>query len=270
MAVKNREHNNGNKKLIGIAGYALITYWSLCAVIYLITDICLDLYTDEDYVNVFWYAGIIVLPLAAYSVYAGRQELLTRWYTYILFPLIIYGLYAGSAYFTALNVDLLMSAAFKPTTELVTPVENVQRIFARKIGFTHTNVVLHYQQKSVIFKGTRTSYFLLKPYKTLQVKIGQSYLGNYYVSHIQLPAYKRWIARGAFIKDWFHRYLWLLIALPLLYIVSLLKDKYFPAQPVNKKPPVNPYIKYLKVLFTVLIVLLGSFMIILLLMGLFS
>jgi hypothetical protein len=85
--------------------------------------------------------------------------LFTSWFTYVIFPLIILGLYLVSAYFTPLKLDLLISAAVKPKTELVLPVQAIQRVFARKAGFTPTDVALVYQNHSVTFEGTRTSFF---------------------------------------------------------------------------------------------------------------
>lgn len=255
---------------VGIAAYVLLGYWVFFAVVYFTIDIFIDLYTDEDYLSVLWYAAAIALPFAAYTMYLGRQSLFTSWYTYVIFPLIIYGLYLGSAYFTLLKLDLLMSAAVKPVTEQVLPVKHVQQVFARKAGFIHTDITLAYQQRSVTFEGTRTSYFLLKPYQTLQVKIGRSYLGSYFVTHINIPAHERWAARAAYFKNWFERYYWLMIALPILLAFGWFKDKYFPASPSNAKTAEKPYHKFFKRLFIIVITVFSLFMLLLLLVGLFA
>lgn len=268
MAVKKLQQPSINPSA-RLGGYILVAYWGVWAVIYVIKDIFLDLYTDEDFLSVVWYAGVIVLPITAYTLYLGRQSFFSAWYTYLFYPLLIYGLYLGSAYFTYLNLDLLASAAFKNTTEQVTSVEHVERIFARKLGFTHTDVVLHYQGKSISFQGTRSSYFLLKPHKRLQIKIGRSYLGNYYVSQLHLPAAERWAARWAYWKDWFHRYWWLLILLPILFMLRLLTDKFFPPKPADKKVAAHPYLKFLKTLGIILLAIFGLFMLMLLYIGLF-
>ncbi|MFD1258355.1 hypothetical protein ACFQ3S_16235 [Mucilaginibacter terrae] len=253
---------------VGFAGYFLLGYWIFFALVHFTIDIFIDLYTDEDYLNVFWYAAAIALPFAAYTLYLGRQSLFTSWYMRIIFPLIMYGLYLGSAYFTILKLDLLMSTAIKPVTEQVLPVKNIQQVYARKAGFIHTNVTLVYQQRLVTFEGTRTSYFLLKPYKALQVKIGRSYLGSYYINHINIAAHERWAARKAYFKNWFDRYYWLLIAFPLLFAFGWLKDKYFPAYAANLKVVEKPYYKFFKRLFVILVTLFGLFILVLLLVGL--
>jgi hypothetical protein len=269
MAVTGERHAV-KKPLIGSGVYALMAYWALCFIVYFIIDLCLDLYADNDYAAVAWYAGLAALPLAIYTLYISGRSLFEQWYTYLIYPLLTGGIYFASAYFTALNLDLLTSACFKPTTELVLPVQNVQRVVARKAGFIHTNVLLRYQQKTVKFKGTRTSYFLLKPYKQLNVKLGQSYLGSYYITHIQVPNNQRWAARGAYLKDWFKRSVWVLIIVFLVFAFSLLKDRYFPASYTVKKSAVNPYTKYFKQLIIITTSIFGLFIIVLLLIGLFG
>jgi len=258
------------KGKLSFAGCLIIAYWVFCAVVYLTIDLFIDLYTDYDYIHVFWWTALIILPLAAYSIYFTRKSLLSTWYTYLIFPMIIYGLYLGSAYFTALRLDLLISASIKPETEQVLPVKSVQQIFARKTGFINTDVTLRYQQQLITFEGTRTSYFFLKYRKAIRGSVGQSYLGNYYIPQIQIPGHERWAARWAYLKDWFKRYYWLLIALPLLFGFGSLKEKYFPAHPANTPPVKRPYYKFFRLLFIVIISLFVLFMLLLLLLGLFS
>ncbi|WP_462267393.1 hypothetical protein [Mucilaginibacter sp.] len=270
MAAVKRKQKVVIKPVVSTGTWIVLGYWALCALIYLSTDLFVDLYTTTDFVSVAWIAGLVVLPLTIYTLYAGRQEFFTSWYASIFFPLIVFGLYLGTAYFNALNLDLLASAAFKDTTPQTLPVQDVHQEFARKAGFVYTNVTLFYQGKPVVFQGTRTSFFLLKPYQQLHVRIGRSYLGNYYITRIQLPAHERWAARWAYLKDWFWRYVWLLIALPVLYVLSLLKDKFFPAPLVRKKPVDRPYLRFFRKLFIVLISLFGLFVLLLLLIGLFS
>ena len=268
MAAKNKQH--GKKFPVSFAGYILLAYWILCVVVYLITDLFLDLYTTQDFLTVFWCAGILVLPLAVYTLYLGRETLFTTWYGAVFFSLIVYGLYLGSGYFTVLKLDLLISAALKTTENQELPVQHVNRIVARKAGFIYTDIALRYQGKSIRFEGTRTSYFLLKSYKKLHVNIGRSYLGNDYVTQIQLPAHERWAARSAYIKDWFSRNWWMLSGFVLWFLFSLWKDKYFPTRPAESKPTVHSYRKKLRKLFIIMISLIGLFMLILLLIGLLS
>ncbi|RYE01783.1 MAG: hypothetical protein EOP44_07500 [Sphingobacteriaceae bacterium] len=264
-----KQHRKTGKKLsISFWGYYLLAYWSLCTVIYLVTDLFLDLYTTHEFLSVLWFAAILALPLAAYTLYAGRETLFITWYGAVFFSLIVYGLYLGSAYFTVLKLDLLLSAALKSTQNLELPVQQVNRVMARKGGFIYTDVGLSYQGKTIGFEGTRTSYFLLKPYHKLQVNIGQSYLGNDYVTHIELPAHERWAARLAYLKDWFSRYWWLYAAFALWVLFSILKDRFFPAHPAQPKPKNHPYKKKLRIVAVVLVGFFGLIMLILLLAGL--
>lgn len=270
MAKKNK-YQASNQKPFGIGGYVLLSYWLFFAIIHLTIDLFIDLHTDENYGSVFWCTAVIALVFTAYTIYLTRGSVFTTWYTYLILPLIIYGLYLGTAYFTALKLDVLISAMVKPETKHVLAVKDVRQVFARKAGFIHTNVTLQYQQQLLTFEGTRTSYFLLKPHKLINVKMGQSYLGDYYITHINLPVHERWVARGAYIKNWFSRYYWLLIALPLIFSVSGVKSKYF-ANSDNKVivPAKKPYSRFLKLLFIVLFSLVGLFMLVVLLVGLFG
>jgi hypothetical protein len=253
---------------VGFAGYLLLAYWLFFAIIHLTIDLFIDLYTDKDYSSAFWLAAAVALPLTAYTIYLARRSLFTGWYTYVLFPLIIFALYLGSAYFTALKLDLLISAGVNHEKEQVLPVKSIQRVYARKAGFIHTNVALGYQNHLVTFEGTRTSYFLLSPYQSLRVKIGRSYLGSDYITHVNISEQQRWAARWAYVKDWFHRYYWLLILLPLLFGFGIFKDKYFPALKSDAKHIRKPFSIALKRLIIILLTLFGLFMLTVLLFGL--
>jgi hypothetical protein len=269
VIVKGKQRTS-NTPSLSLAGYLFMGYWLFCAVVYLTIDLFIDLYTDYDYPRVFWCTAIMTLPLAACTVYLARKSLLTNWYTYIISPLIIYGLYLMSAYFTVLKLDLLISASIEPETEQVLPVKNVQRVFARKSGFIHTDVTLRYQQQLIYFEGTRTSYFFLKSHREIQANIGQSHLGNYYVTQIHIPSHERWVARQAYLKDWLNRYYWLFIGLALLIVFGRLKDKFFPAAADKPMPAYKPYSRFIRVSFIITASLFGLFMLVVLLLGLFG
>ncbi len=233
-AIKHKPIVQLEPPLIRAGKYLLLAYWVLCAGIYLTVDLFIDLYTTDDFTSALWYAVIISLPVTAVTLYYLRKEVAARWYTYILYPAITFGLYLGCTYFNVLNADLLLSGAFRPCTEQVMPIEHIQQVIARKIGFIHTDITLEFQGKPVTFQGTRTSFFLLNGKKEVRAEVGQSYLGNLYAVRLQIPARKRWLARGAYISNWFHRYLWVLIGIPLLFILGLLKDRFF------SKPMLSP------------------------------
>ncbi|WP_345950028.1 hypothetical protein ABDD95_00955 [Mucilaginibacter sp. PAMB04274] len=263
-----RKESSGQS--VGFAGYILLAYWIFFAIIHLTIDLFIDLYTDKDYSIAFWWAGAVALPLAACTSYLTRNSLFTGRYTDVVFSLIILGLYLGSAYFTTLKLDLLISAAVKPEKEQVFPVKTVRRIFSPKLGFIQTEVALAYPNQLVTFKGTRTSYFLLRPYQALRVKTGRSFLGSDYVTHISVHEQERWAARWAYVKDWFHRYYWLMIVLPLFFVFELIKDKYFPASPANTSITKRPFKIVLKRLLVIILTLFCLFMLVVLLFGLFG
>lgn len=255
-AVKSKPVIQPEPPIVRIAKYLLLAYWVLCMVIYLTVDLFVDLYTADDFSTALWYAIVISLPVTGITLYYLRKEIVVKWYTYILYPVITFGLYLGCTYFNVLNADLLLSAAFKPSTGLVLPVNNVQQVIARKIGFIHTDVTLKYQGRPVVFQGTRTSYFLLIGKKEIQARVGRSYLGNVYALNIRVPARERWLARGAYVSNWFHRYLWLLIAVPLLIALSQLKDKLFPKPVLSPKASSN-FRKFSDIVLIVILSVIG-------------
>lgn len=238
--------------LVRTGKYLLLAYWLLCIGIYFTVDLFIDLYTANDLLTALWYAVIISIPVTGVTLYYMRKDLVTKWYNYILYPVITFGVYLGCTYFNVLNADLLLSAAIRPNTEQVMPVKQVQQVFARKIGFIHTDVTLKYQGKPVVFQGTRTSYFLLVGKKEIRANVGRSYLGNLYAVHLQIPARERWLARGAYISNWFHRYWWMLIGGAVFFILSLLKDKFFP-KPVLSPKASSRFRKFTDVLLIVIL-----------------
>lgn len=255
---------------IGLAGYLFLAYWAFFVIIYFGTDTIIDLYEDKEYSIAFWYSAVFALPFAIGTIYSFRKSLFTNWYTYITYPLIIYGLYLASAYFTSLKLDMLISVATMNETEQVLPVISVERVIQRKQGFVYTDVILGYQNRAVTFVGTRTSYFLLKPYRSLHLQLGRSYLGSHYVTHIDIPSHARWTARKEYIKDWIQRRYFILALIVLIIGFGLIKDKYFPSLKPTLIKPKRPYIKVLKRLFLVVLILFGAFMLVLLLVGLFA
>ena len=255
---------------VGFGGYFLLTYWLICLLIFLCTDLFIDLYVDVVYSQIFWYASIISLFLTSYTIYLLGKSIFSSWYTYLILPLLFFALYLSSAYFTALKLDFLLSASLKSEQKLVLPVKDVQRVFARKAGNVNSNVTLKYRNQLILFTGTRTSYFLLKPYPTLEVNLGKSYLGTYYITDINVPSQMRWAARAAYLQDWFTRHYWLLIALPLIMLFSWIKDRYFPSKIVAMPNAKNSFGILFRRVAVILIIIFALGILGILLLGLLT
>jgi hypothetical protein len=265
---KNANPRSIKKPSFGFAGYLLLSYWAFFFIIHLITDVFIDLYTDKDYSTAFGLALAIALPLAAYTTYLGKDSIFSSWYSYMVFPLVISGLYLASAYFTLLKLDLLISAAVKNETEQVVPVKAIKRVFARKAGFIYTNVSVIYNNQLVTLEGTRTSYFLLSHYQTLRFKMGRSFLGSDYITYIEAPEKARWDARWAYVKDWFKRSYWVAIIMAILFLFGLFKDKFFTSLLPAARTNPGPIRKLLKGLFVITLALLVISMLVLLILSL--
>ncbi|MVN91569.1 hypothetical protein [Mucilaginibacter aquatilis] len=215
------------KHLQRFANYILLIFWAVCSLIYFTLDIWLDLYTYKDSAKVAWYMGIAVMPLVAYTIYLGKEIFFSKWYYGIILTISTFGIYFFAAYFSLLNIDLLVSAAFGPAKKMVLPVERVERVFARKAGFVHTNVTIKYNHRLYVLEGTRTSYYYLRDKKQLRAMIGRSYTGNIYAVKLNVAPHQRYQARWLYIKDWFSRYWWLFVAFTLYILYYSFRGKYF-------------------------------------------
>ena len=269
MAKKAKSFFN-NRPTISIGVYIILIYWLVWAIIYFSIDLFIDLYTDLDYSTVFWYTAVAAIPFTFYTVSVVGKWAFSKWYHYVILPLLIYGFYVGSAYFSVLKIDLLFSALFKKEITTTLPIRDVQRVFARKSGNIHTNVSVLYKSSVLTLQGSRTSYFLLKDFREINVNIGQSYLGSYYATYISIPTKARWNARGEYFKDWFQRHFWLLAVLALLAAYGWLKQKYFPKPLKSAKAIQGPYVRFFRRIFFAAILLFAVFMVIVLLVGLSS
>jgi hypothetical protein len=75
------------------------------------------------------------------------------------FPIDYFGVILRFGIFYPIKVGSADQCRSEAKTELVLPVQAIQRVFARKAGFTPTDVALVYQNHSVTFEETRTNFF---------------------------------------------------------------------------------------------------------------
>ncbi|MDN3549215.1 hypothetical protein [Mucilaginibacter aquaedulcis] len=100
----------------------------------------------------------------------------------------------------------------------------------------------------------------------LKAKVGCTYLGNLFIKDVRQPTTERWAARSAYLKNWLHRYIWLVIGFPILVVLGILKDIFFPKTVVNAKDQKRShrFKKFLDILLYVILGALGLVMLILL------
>ncbi len=216
----------------------LIVVYICCVIaVYVLSATLLDMYTTAHSHTIGWCVGITMGLIAAYISTRLTLVKSEKWYGYIGNFVGPFLLLVFSGYYTCMKTDLLISALIKPTTVTNSQITAIKKITTRRAVFDHTNVTLRYNDKNITFKAGSNFYFLLKNKKTLNVNIGQSFTGNYFITDIQLPAAERWAARSAYFKDWAHRHTWIAILLIIAIVVFLLILKFGPKQPLIKRKP---------------------------------
>ncbi|RZL62021.1 MAG: hypothetical protein EOO93_10870 [Pedobacter sp.] len=188
--------------MISVAAYVVF-----CLAVYIVVDLVIDIHTYNDSV---WLCKCVlafaVLPAVFTLFFLNKLDVFSSWYSYIIYPLLFYLFYFGSAYFTALNLDLIIGYYTKNKQIEVLPVKKITKVFAGRAGFVHTDIQVAYNDDNLILQGTRSGYYLLQGVSQIEVKITRSYLGNY-VGVLRHPtSNQRWNARWSYFKDWLYRY----------------------------------------------------------------
>jgi hypothetical protein len=206
-----------------VAMRVLLVYWVVVVVVYLFGGWFYDLYTSHESGKLAFILGVMILPMVVYTSKILLPELAWPWYGQAFMALVVFGLYLGSAYFTVKELDLVWSVAIRPVTAHQLPVTSVEKVFAGRAGFTHTNVTVKYRNKPVAFEADRSSYFLLKNKKLITGNMGITPLNEYFVIGLQVPGHGRWQARREYWHDWLQRYRFLgfiILAMILWYAVK--------------------------------------------------
>jgi len=209
---------------IGIIAGLLI--WG--ALVFVLELSLLNMYTSTNSALLFWCAVIIFLPAGIYLAIRVATTEQARWYKYVGYSLMasLFLIFVG--YFTLIKTDLLWSLFTKPTTSGTLYLKSVEKSYLPKHGWDHTNVNTIYNGKPLQFEASRTAFFLLRHKDSLNISIGRSYTGNYFVTDIHLPGGERWAARCAYWKNWVQRYTWMAFSLIFVFIVVQVKMRYFP------------------------------------------
>ncbi|WP_374951049.1 hypothetical protein [Mucilaginibacter sp.] len=200
--------------------------WAVTA--YLLELLLVNMYTRNDSAVLFWCAVAVFLPAGVYFAIPMAAKENARWYKYIGYSVMtsLFLIFVG--YFTLLKTDLLWSLLTKPTTSGVVYIKSLKKDYLPKHGWDHTNVNTIYNNKRLQFEASRTAFFLLKDKDSLNVTIGCSNTGNYFITDIHLPGVERWDARKTYWVDWVQRNLWVAVLLIFAFMVAILKERYWP------------------------------------------
>jgi hypothetical protein len=213
-------------KKIDVWLIASISTWAVLT--YLLALLLLNMYTSEDSAVLFWCAVVLFLPAGIYLAIPMAARENAKWYKYVGYSVMISSFLVFIGYFTLLKTDLLWSLFTKTTTSGILYIKDVKKDYLPKHGWDHTNVNTTYNNKPFQFEATRTAYFLLKDKDSLNVTIGRSITGNYFITDIHLPGTERWAARKSYWINWIQRYAWVAGFLVFTYFVVQFKERYFP------------------------------------------
>jgi hypothetical protein len=205
---------------------ASITTWAVLA--YLLELMLLNMYTSYDSAVLFLCAVVIFLPTGFYFAITMVARENAKWYKYLGYSVMIplFMVYVG--YVTLLKTDLLWSLFTKTTTSGVVYIKSVEKDYLPKHGWDHTNVNTIYNNKPLQFEATRTAFFLLRDKDSLNVTIGRSNTGNYFITDIHLPGTERWAARKNYWINVIQGYSWVAVFLVFAVVVVQLMKRYFP------------------------------------------
>ena len=205
---------------------ASISIWAV--ITYSLALLLLNMYTNEDSAVLFWCAVVVFIPAGIYFAIPMAARENAKWYKYVGYSVMtsLFLLFIG--YYTLLKTDLLWSLFTKTTTSGILYIKDVKKDYLPKHGWDHTNVNTIYNNKPLQFEATRTAYFLLKDKDSLNVSIGRSITGNYFITDIHLSGTERWAARKSYWTNWIQRYIWVAVFLVFTFMVVQLKERYFP------------------------------------------
>jgi hypothetical protein len=183
-------------KKIDVWFIAIISIWGVLT--YALALLLFNMYTSEDSAVLFWCAVVVFTPAGIYFAIPMAARENAKWYKFLGYSIMISLFLVFIGYFTLLKTDLLWSLFTKPTTSGILYIKNVKKDYLPKHGWDHTNVNTIYNNKPLEFEATRTAYFLLKDKDSLNVTIGRSIVGNYFITDIHLPGTERWAARKSY------------------------------------------------------------------------
>lgn len=212
----------------------ILCYLAVLLVVYIAARIAFEMYTFKISGPVYLWFGILMSPFIIYATL--RLAIINggKWFLYPLyFVLISIGvLFTGGT--TIAKLDLLLSSTINQPIEQEVPIVDIKKVF-RRSSFKYTDVTIQYQQQNLTLQAQSNTYFLLESKKTLKVSIGQSYLGNYFVTDLHLQPGERGSARWAYLKDWTNRN-WYIPAFVILFIAAIvISAKYFPNFKIKRR-----------------------------------
>lgn len=246
---------NSKENLRKVEKYVLITYATLWLLVYLLSRIFLELYTDYTPSGFLLWTALFIAPFSIYASFRTVFPKGEKWYSFIGYVLIYSLLATFTSQYIVVNGDILWSAATKPAApSRKATVLEVRKVFHSKTGFDHTEVSLQIDGKLLNLEARPYAYFYLKDKKTLLISLRKSGLGIDYVTSTGVNGGERRYARWLHFKDWVYRMRWgLAIVLGIITMVWI-RMEFFPEKE-GSKPVRIGYWKLIGIIFATLLLL---------------
>ena len=231
----------------------LFIFLGLWLVIYILTRIFVEMYTDHTPSVVWIWLLIVCAPLSLYAALRAAFSERKKWYHAIGYSIMFT---IGTMFFgqyIIIKGDILLNVFTKTPVRIEADVVGVEKVFKRKLGFDHTAITLRFKGQAVELEARPLSFFYLKDKKTLHITTGNSYLGNTYVTSSGVASKEKIIARWQHLQDWAYRYRLLWVILLCMIFAIIIKAKYFPEKPGAKPLPKLGFWKLLGIVMAILL-----------------
>lgn len=217
----------------------LFAFLGLWLLVYVLSRLCLEMYTDDTPGWVWIWLMVIFIPLSAYAALRMAYSEGGKWYHSFGYWLIFTLGSVFSAHYILLNGDILISSLVKPPVITEAKVISADKVMRRKLGFDHTAVLLQFSGKRITMEARPYTYFYLQNKTEVKITTGTSYIGNTYVTSTDISLQAKSRARWLHLKDWAYRQRWLWVLIGCMVLGVVIKFMYFPDKPGEKPRPMG-------------------------------
>ncbi|WP_293788829.1 hypothetical protein [uncultured Pedobacter sp.] len=214
-------------KLSKLETTVIITYFSIWLFIYLASRLTFEMTEIKVLSGLVKWVAIGVSPVAIYAALRTGFVEKAKWYGFLGY-LLAYGvLLTFATEYMVIQSKLLWSATVKDQAIVQVKVIQVRKVFKRKLGFDHTEVTILRNGNVIKMEARPYAFFYLKDKKQLDMKIGDSDMGEY-VTAVNNTLAEKTVARWLHFKDMIHRIRWVIVIIMVTVAAALIKGSYFP------------------------------------------
>jgi len=188
----------------------LVCIAALIFIIYVVTDLCFEMYTENITPGEYVGCGIVVFIILTYYCvkYIGLKRFMT--YANIIVGTFLLSVLLGM---NLHSVKLLYYAAKGDTKITRININTVKKIISKR-SFIGSYIYADYDHQALRFESSRVNYYALKNAHSMVANIGKAGENNYYITRVQWHGGQKSIARKQYWAHWFSK------ALSFIYIVA--------------------------------------------------